>query len=148
MLSLTFNMYTESPCESPCEQPKSVQVRASSLYLLLSFVDHVEHEYPEKENDLRESSYVLPYLLFATALRSGILQRSLEVIPCIKDSIKASGQENWRSEAYEDHTNQAGRDMVCGLFGGGATDVMCQAVVSHSILAPSFSCVWSNRFRI
>ena len=77
-----------------------------------------------------------------------MLQRSLEVIPCIKDGIKASGQENWRSEAYEDHTNQAGRDMVCGFYGGGATEVICQAVVSHYILALPLSCVWANRFRI
>ena len=50
----------------------------------------------------------MTHLLFTTALRSGMLQRSLEASPCIKDSIKASGQENWRSEAYEDHKNQAG----------------------------------------
>ena len=34
------------------------------------------------------------------------------------------------------------------LFGGvGTTDVMCQAVVSHCILALLLSCVWVNRVR-
>ena len=33
---------------------------------------------PKKKNDLRESSYVMPYLLFTTALRSGMLQKSSE----------------------------------------------------------------------
>ena len=32
--------------------------------------------------------------------------------------------------------------------GAGTTDVMCQAVVSHCILALPLSCVWVNRFRI
>ena len=42
----------------------------------------------------------------------------------------------------------SGRDMVCSFCGGGATDVMCRAVVSHCILALPFSCVGLNRFRI
>ena len=32
--------------------------------------------------------------------------------------------------------------------GAGTTDVMCQAVVSHCILALPLSYVWVNRFRI
>ena len=35
--------------------------------------------------------------------------------------------------------------LFCGV---GTTDVMCQAFVSHCILALPLSCVWVSRFRI
>ena len=116
---------------------------------LLSFVDCVENEYPEKEKTIYERAvtwwHTCRYLLFATALRSGMLQRSLEFHSQHRGLIR--GLRNPFPNPVRNPTafTQDEEALFCGA---GTTDVMCQAVVSHCILALFLSYVWVNRFRI
>ena len=110
---------------------------------LLSFVNCVEHEYPEKEK--RFTRQQLHDAIFD--VHDGASKRDAAKEFGIPFTTLTRRLRNPFPSPVGNPTafTQDEEALFCGA---GTTDVMCQAVVSHCILALLLSYVWVNRFRI
>ena len=111
---------------------------------LLSFVDCVEHEYPRKKKkpftrqQLRDAIFAIHD---GASKRDAANECGIPLTSLIRRARNPFPSPVGNPTAF----TQDEEALFCGA---GTTDVMCQAVVSHCILALLLSYVWVHRVRI